>query len=96
MEALKLTLSRWIKDVVKETDQKSGGESPAGLKCIYGILMGRQKWSINAKICLAAVWASVHSFTKCCKLNFFVFQMFLSILVITDSSELLSLAYKLL
>lgn len=81
MEALKLTLSRWVKAVIKETDQKSGGKCPAELKCIYGILMGRQKWSINDKICLAAVWASVRSFTKCCKLNIFVFQLFLLIRV---------------
>lgn len=75
MEALKLTLSRWVKDLIKESDQKSGGKCPAGLKCIYGILMGRQKWSINDKICLAAVWASVRSFTKCCKPNFFWFSV---------------------
>lgn len=27
MEALKLTLSRWVKAVIKETDQKSGGNA---------------------------------------------------------------------
>jgi len=44
--------------------------------------MGRQKRSVNDRIRLAALWASVHSFAKCCKLNFFGFQLFLSILVI--------------
>lgn len=90
MEALKLTLSRWVKAMIKVTDQKAGiWECPAGWKCIYGILMGRQKWSINDKICLAAVWASVHSFTKCCKFNISVFQLFLSILVIYRQLKLL-------
>lgn len=82
MGALDLTLSRWVKARIKETDQKQGGKCPAGLKCIYSILMGRQKWSSNDKICLAAVWAYVHSFTNCCKLNFSDFQLFLSVLVI--------------